>query len=82
MPKKKHLRLVPPQPPAPRTTEEVLIIGRRCVEILEAPPEDFGQGYSCDEEARQWAACDRLVEVFRYLDQELTGNQDEGAGQQ
>ena len=47
-----HLRLVKPEP-APQTLDEVLAAGRRCVEILEAPPEDYGQGYSRDEEARQ-----------------------------
>ena len=77
-----HLRLVKPEPPAPQTLDEVLAIGRRCVEILEAPPEDYGQGYSRDEEARQWAACDRLIEVFRFLDEELRDDQGEGAGQQ
>ncbi len=76
-----HLRLVKPEP-APQTLDEVLAVGRRCVEILEAPPEDYGQGYSRDEEARQWAACDRLIEVFRYLDETLGDSQGEGAGQQ
>lgn len=77
-----HLRLVKPEPPAPQTLDEVLAAGRRCVEILEAPPEDYGRGYSRDEDARQWAACDRLIEVFRYLDETLGDSQGEGAGQQ
>lgn len=50
---------------------EALIAGRQAVRILEAEPEDLAYGYTRDEESAQFAAVDRLVDVFKRLDAEL-----------
>jgi hypothetical protein len=52
---------------------QALLAGRQAADILEAMPADEEHGYSRAEEAQQFAAVDRLVEAFRRLDKELTG---------
>lgn len=49
---------------------DVLTAGRLAAQLLEAPPLDE-YGYSDDEIAAQYAAVDRLLAAFRWLDQEI-----------
>lgn len=51
---------------------QALTRGRQACDVLEAGPADESHGYDQDEVAGQYAACDRLVEVFRTLDRLLS----------
>jgi len=66
----------PPPPPPPRpiaNLDEALTVGRLAAAIISAEPDDLYRGYTPDEIAAQYAATDRLVQAFRYLDHTVTG---------
>ena len=50
--------------------DDVLAAGRLAARLLEATPLD-GHGYSEDEIAAQYAAVDRLLAAFRWLEKEV-----------
>lgn len=50
--------------------QEALARGRRAAEILESTPID-GHGFTDDEVAAQYAATDRLLAVFRQLEEAI-----------
>jgi hypothetical protein len=60
------------RPPTDITTVRMaMAIGRRCANILAAPPAN-GFHFSDDELAAHYAATDRMIEAFRVLDRLLT----------